>query len=224
MKITFLSILLLLFLLAGCALEKQVRLPDLVPMQGGQEEPACGAVFPQGKWQFVHAIDFTMKDGAGTPVVGVTTLAENDDIEIALVTVEGLTLFEAVYHGKERFAVLRAVPPFDKAEFAQGLIGDIRAIFQQPTGRERQTGQLPEMRYVCRYKDVDGGVVDVLLGADDCWQIKSYSSDRILNRSIVGRACRKKGSNLIPEYLEMQNYGHTGYTLKMTLIRADNLP
>ncbi len=52
--------------------------------------------FPKGRWQFVHSIDFTMGDGAGATVVGVITLNEKD-IECALFTLEGLTLFEAVF-------------------------------------------------------------------------------------------------------------------------------
>ena len=65
-------------------------------------------------------------------------------------------------------------------------------------------------------------MVDVLPDVDDCWQIKSYTPDLTMDRSIVGRSCRKKGSSLIPDYLELKTYGQTGYTLKMTLITADN--
>ena len=102
----------------------------------GQGKDSCAAVFPQGKWQFAHAIDFAMRDGSGTPVIGVTSLTGND-IDCALITVEGLTLFEAAFHHDGSIEVRRAVPPFDGPDFAKGMIADIRAIFQPPTGSMR---------------------------------------------------------------------------------------
>lgn len=210
----------LLFVLVACAAVPQPRLPELTAAEDGQGKDACAAVFPKGKWQFAHAIDFAMRDGSGTPVIGVTSLTGND-IDCALITVEGLTLFEAAFHHDGSIEVRRAVPPFDGPEFAKGLIGDIRAIFQPPTGRMR-IGQIAGTTSVCRYVDVGGSVVDVLPDVGDCWQIKSYTSDLKMDRSIVGRSCREKGSSLIPDYLELKTYGQTGYTLKMTLITADN--
>jgi hypothetical protein len=58
---------------------------------------------------------------------------------------------------------------------------------------------------------------------DDCWQITSYTPERILARSTTGRSCIEKGSTRVPEYLELQTFGMTGYTLKMKLLRADIL-
>lgn len=209
----------LLFFLVACAAGPQAPLPELTDTDEGQGEDGCSAVFPQGKWQFVHAIDFVMKDRSGTPVIGVTSLTD-DGIDCALITIEGLTLFEAAFLHNGSIEVRRAVPPFDGPDFAKGLIVDIRAIFQQPTGSMKM-GQVAGKTAVCRYID-QGLVVDVLPDVDDCWQIKSYTSDLKIDRSIDGRSCRKKGSNLIPDYLELQTYGQAGYTLKMTLITADN--
>ena len=44
-----------------------------------------------------------------------------------------------------------------------------------------------------------------------------------MDRSIVGRSCKKMGNNLIPEHLELRGFGQAGYTLKMTLIQAESL-
>jgi hypothetical protein len=177
-------------------------------------------VFPEGKWQFSHAIDFVMGRRTGTPVIGVTSL-DGNDIDCALVTVEGLTLFEATFHQDGSMDVKRAIPPFDSSSFARGLKEDLQAIFKPPTGSMKpgRIGTIP----VCRYIDEGLGVVDVLPDVDDCWQIKSYTPELKMNRSIIGRSCKKKGSSLIPDYLELTTYGQTGYTLKMTLITADNL-
>ena len=225
MKRALASLLGLLFFLSGCAAQQQIRLPELLgTADDGQRAPACTAVFPQGRWQFVHSIEFTMQDGAGPPIIGVTTI-DGNTIGCALITVEGLTLFDAVYsRGKDSVVVRRAVPPFDKPEFAKGMIGDIRAIFRPPTAGEVQTGLSAGANSVCRYKEASGGVVDIELTADNCWQIKGYNAELLLHRTITSRSCRKKAFNLIPDYLDLETYGRNGYTLKMTLIRADSIP
>ena len=227
MKITLASLLGLLLILSGCAAHQQVRLPELPGTAGdGRRIPACTAIFPQGKWEFVHSIEFTMQDGAGPPIIGVTTI-DGNTIGCALITVEGLTLFDAVYTvkaGKDSVEVRRAVPPFDKPDFARGMIGDIRAMFRPPTAGEVQTGLSAGGNSVCRYKEASGGVVDIELTADNCWQIKGYNAELLLQRTITSRLCRKKAFNLIPDYLDLETYGRNGYTLKMTLIRADSIP
>ncbi len=52
-------------------------------------------------------------------------------------------------------------------------------------------------------------------------RLKSYNPNLVLDRSIIGRSCRKIGSGLIPDTIELKTFGRTGYTLKMTLISAD---
>ncbi len=213
----FLSAVLLL--LVACA-GVNSPLPPLSETVVVKESQACTRIFPQGKWQFVHSIDFSMAGGAGSTLLGVTTLS-GKSFQCALVTVEGFTLFEAVYHGDKSIEVRRAVPPFDNKGFAEGMVRDIRAIFQPPQRVKVEYGEVAGAGATCRYYDVEGRVVDVLSEIDDCWQIKGYTLDLVLDRSIVGRSCRKKESSLIPEYLELKSHGRSGYTLKMTLIRVD---
>jgi hypothetical protein len=239
MKIHLLFLSAILFGIVGCAAETQYRLPELTGVEDGREIDACAAVFPigesggyggKGRWQFVHSIDFTMKDGSGATVIGVTSLC-GKNIECALMTVEGLTLFEAVFSHDESIEVRRAVPPFDRPEFAAGLINDIRAIFQPPpgsveTGQYQLQPQPAGVTSVCRYRDGSNGVVgvvDVLPEVDGCWQINSYTSDLVMKRSITGLSCSKRGFSRIPDHILLKTYGQTGYTLKMTLISADNL-
>lgn len=222
MRQYLLCLFVLPFLLFGCAAEKQLRPPELANVHDEHGVQACTAVFPEGNWQFVHSIDFSMRDGSGTTVVGITTLTGND-LACALVTVEGLTLFAADFHQDDSFEVRRAVPPFDTAEFAKGMMGDIRAIFLPPPGNKVQQGQLAGTTSVCRYAEAEGGVVDVLPNVDDCWQIKSYTPALIMNRSIVGQSCRKNEFTAIPDSLLLKTYGQGGYTLKMKLISADKL-
>lgn len=210
-----------LFFLMACAAEKPIRLPNLAITQSRTGKQVCEKSFPVGRWQFIHSIEFSMKNGAGSTVIGVTTLAETK-IECALVTIEGLTLFEAVYHEDNSIEIQRAVPPFDNPEFAKGLMSDVRAIFQPPAGSDVQVGHLPDETPTCRYTAANEKVTDIP-ATDDCLQIKSYAPDLILYRSIIGRSCIKKGSLLLPEHLELNTFGRTGYTLKMTLISADKI-
>ncbi len=214
--------ILLLFSLVGCASQKRAYLPDLERIQTDQSIHDCTVIFPQGKWQFVHSIDFTKRDGNGTTLVGITTLSA-EFIKSALITVEGLTLFEADFLNDDSISVHRAVPPFDSPGFAEGMMHDIRAIFQPPLNGVLRQGQTREEIATCRYTDAEGRVTDIQPNKDDCWQITSYTPSRIMDRSIKGRSCINKGSTRIPEYLELKTSGITGYTLKMTLLRADIL-
>jgi len=220
MKLRFFCLTFFLFGLVACAPARRSVLPALTIDR--QEQVHCAKVFPKGHWQFVHSIDFSLGDGTGSTVIGVTTL-DGDEIDCALITVEGLTLFEAAYHGDQRFEVERAVPPFDRPGFAKGLIADIRTIFQAPQGRVR-VGYLEDGKASCRSTGPDGSVVDILLDVDDCWQIKSYTAEQFLDRRIVARDCTTRKSDLIPEVIELTGYGRRGYSLKMTLMRADYLP
>lgn len=222
MRSCLFSLSAILFCLVACAPAKPPRLPDLAGTQSPQEEQACAKFFPPGNWQFVHSIAFTMKNGGDSTVIGVTALT-GTEIECALVTVEGLTLFAAAYHDDGSFEIKRAVPPFDNPGFAEGLLHDVRTIFQPPAGSEVRIGRLDDETPVCRYTAADGNITDIMAAADGCVQIKSYTADLLPARLVVGKSCRKNGSALIPEYIELTDFDRTGYTLKMTLISADRI-
>ena len=219
MKPPVFFLLILLLSLTGCAAQPP-SLPELTHEAG--EERGCAAVFPQGRWEFVHTIEFSMADGSGATVLGVTSLA-GDEISCALMTVEGFTLFEAVDRGKEGLEVRRAVPPFDKLAFAAGLMEDVRTIFRTPSSATVQYGRAGGTIPICRYIGVEGRITDILPVMDGCWQIRTYGADQAMNRSVVGSSCRKEGESLIPEHLELKGFGPTNYTLKMTLIHVEHL-
>ncbi|MBW1635650.1 MAG: hypothetical protein JRJ68_05175 [Deltaproteobacteria bacterium] len=212
----------ILLLLTGCALERQGLLPELTPAAEMNKKSRCAAVFPVGKWQFVHAIDFTMGNGAGTGLIGVTSLNGND-IECALITVEGLTLFEAALSEDNDLKIRRSVPPFDNLRFAEGLMHDLQTLFLPPSAKHVKSGLTHGTNEVCRYIDSNGKVTDILPELDNCWQINIYNSNMTLNRSITGRSCKDQGAGRIPGYLELNSYGTNRYKLKMTLIRADKI-
>lgn len=222
MKPFLLSVLFLC--LAACAAERR-PMPALTVLTGSEDATGakgCEAVYPRGRWQFVHSIDFSMQDGSGGTVIGVTSLA-GDEITCVLMTIEGFTLFEAAYQEGKGLAVKRAVSPFDKPAFAEGLMRDVRMIFVAPSAKEMRYGRTDDNAPVCRYNGTDGRILDILPAADDCWQIQTYTAALVMDRAIVGRSCRKEGDSLIPEHLELKGFGQAGYSLKMTLIQAENL-
>lgn len=218
MKPVFL--LFLLFCLTACAPGMQPRMPELTAGPGTEKNPACEAIFPSGNWQFVHAIDFSMQDGSGGTVIGVTSLSRHQ-IACALMTVEGLTLFEAVYREGAGIEVHRAVAPFDKPAFAEGLMADVRTIFLPPVANHIQYGRQGDNTEVCRYHGIDGRTTDILPGTGDGWQIRTYTAESVMDRSIVARSCRKMENATIPEHLELKGFKNSGYTLKMTLLHAE---
>jgi len=220
MRLRFFCLMITLFCLVACAPTTRSPLPAV--KVDGRARAECAKVFPKGHWQFVHSIDFRLEGGSGTTVIGVSNL-DGDAISCALITLEGLTLFEATCHADRRLEVGRAVPPFDRPGFAQGLIADIRTIFQAPQGQE-SSGYLKDGSGSCRFTEPDGSVIDVLLAKDACWQIKRYSAELVLDRRITAGNCTKKEPDLIPDVIELTGYGRRGYSLKMTLIRADYFP
>jgi hypothetical protein len=217
----FFLCLTVLFLVASCAKVPKEVLPDFVPSAGeGRVRAACTALFPTGRWQFVHSIAFHMAKGVNGTAIGVVVLS-GKEIRCALMTVEGLTLFEARSAGDGDMEVVRAIPPFDNRDFAAGLMQDIRTIFRPPPGTVRY-GDIADNTAVCRYSATDK-VTDVLPRQDGCWSIYTYS-DRIRARSIHARSCRTVASMQIPESLELLASGPAGYSLNMTLISAEPLP
>lgn len=217
----FLLLLTVIFCMTSCAKGKKELLPDLALTAGKMAVPAaCSALFPAGCWQFVHSIAFHMAKGVDGTAVGVVVLS-GQEIKCALMTVEGLTLFEARSTGGENVEVMRAIPPFDNRAFAAGLMQDIRTIFHPPPGAVRY-GSISDNSAVCRYSTTDK-VTDILPREDGCWSIYTYT-DRIRTRSIHTGSCKTVDSMKIPESLELLTSGPAGYTLNMTLISAEQLP
>jgi len=180
---------------------------------------SCPALFPRGDYQFVHLINFSMPGGNHGSAMGVTVLKGNT-IHCVLMTVEGLVLFSA--DCTDTLQVNRAVPPFDRPGFAQGLMADIRTIFLQPRG-DTITGQADDTTRICRVAG-RSGIVDTLLSPSGCSKKLFYSSDHHLQRVITAAECnRELGGVRIPDQLLLQVFTHGGYRLEMHLVSAEQL-
>ena len=209
--------LLLTLLLVSCA-GTDIPLPMLTPVP--DMKPDCAPLFPQGNYQFVHLIEFSMPGGNHGTAMGVTVTGGNG-IESALMTVEGFVLFAARF--SDTLTVHRAVPPFDKPGFADGMMQDIRTIFQLPQGKT-VTGSLPNARSVCRITDSNGQLTDILTNTNQCRQLNIYSPDRQLQSKISGHSCIVNlNDTLIPKTLTLTSLQMGGYSLKMTLISAEKI-
>ena len=220
----FFSFLPILLLLSSCASQQSVRLEPLtgslpLSVQEASLKEQCAAVYPRGRWQFVHAIEFRMADGRGSSVVGVTVV-DGSTLSCALMTIEGFTLFQARLN--DRLEIDRAVPPFDRPGFARGLMDDVRALFVRPRGDGVQYGRLAGTSETCRMTTEDGRVTDILPSEDGCWRIRTYDQKQTLTRTITARSCRMVDSTMIPGELELTVPGPAGYTLKMNLQTADH--
>ncbi len=209
-----------LFLLSACAQGPRAFPPPLAPAPGETDIlQQCTALFPRDRWQFVHAISFRMANGTHGNVLGVLVL-NNQEVNCALMTVEGLTLFEARSSGAEELEVVRALPPFDHRPFAVGLMHDVRTIFQLPPGAARY-GVLSDGTAACRYA-AGSQVTDILPREDGCWRIDTYS-EQTKTRTITAQSCATVASAIIPHSLELIASGPVGYTLDMRLLSAERL-
>ena len=213
---------LIALVLASCSSVKQTP-PPLTPLRPVPTPLTCAEFFPQGDWQYVHALRFQLTSGGGGgSAIGVVVLT-SQDIRCALSTVEGLTLFEARAKGTGPVEIIRALPPFDRQYFADNLVKDIRTLFLPPLGLVRQ-GQLADKARDSRYETADGEIADLMETKDGCWRLQTYNPDPLANRSVRAYSCEYTSqSGLMPSQLELIAPGRSGYTLNMRLISAQRL-
>jgi hypothetical protein len=207
-----------LLLLASCA-----GLPPVTPggdahRVGAEEAFAPGAVFPDGRWQLLHAIQAELPGDRTLVMLGLTVMSSTGrSCRSVLMTLEGFAVFDGEHDG--RLTVHRALPPFDSPHFAEGLMEDIRLVFFAPEGPVTAIGTLPEGGAVRRHRLPDGGTVDVELLPGAEWRIRRYDAAETLTRTV--RARRGTGDQHgFPERLELTASGGQDYRLMMTLLEA----
>ena len=154
-------------------------LPEMYPAGGpaaSEIHAKCSAPFPQDKWQFVHYIEATLPGGKKGFVMGITVISPmTETIECVIMTLEGFVLFDAQYD--QGLMINRAISPFDRIEFAKGLMEDIRLIFFKPDGPFVGSGILEDGSPVCRYKNFEGRVIDIITFPDNAWEIRKYGGE-----------------------------------------------
>lgn len=209
------ALLLLLVSLAACA-----KLPIIqIPEDSGQipSQPSCGDLFPKGRWQMHHAIEATI-GGRKTLLTGVTVLSSQDrSIESALMTVEGFVLFSGRYDGA--LTVDRAVAPFDRPGFAQGLMDDLMLLFFAPRAPLCATGQVDPKDRICRYCQ-SNQTTDIVVTTQNTRQIRHYTSRNRLDRSIEAGDIIDVDGTPFAQRMILTNHGMLGYQLVLKLLEA----
>ncbi|WP_028580073.1 DUF3261 domain-containing protein [Desulfogranum japonicum] len=205
-------------LLSGCTVANHSQLPELNLQPDNLTAQACNAVFPGNGWQFVHSISFRQANGHGSTLLGVTTLTR-EHIRSALLTVEGLTLFEAESDQAGALDVTKALPPFDSQGFAAGLMHDIQTIFRRPQGALQLGTDADEMA-TCRFTAGSGAVTDVHPKTENCWTVNQYTFTHERTRSVTGCWSSSTDQAQFPQKLSLNAYGMRGYSLNMKLLNA----
>ena len=208
---SLLGLLAMLFL-AGCAV--QTGAPRLGDLPSGATLSLCSQVAPQGKWRFVHQIDFDRGDGHPSTLIGISVV-DGEQVQLALTTIEGLTLFAARSRGSE-LEVIRAVAPFNGKAFAAGLLADVRLLLLPMAGSSLQGSVFHDGVQGCRLVGGSGAVVDILPRESGCWQINQYR-DNVLRRRIRTRHCHLRHAYRLPGDMTLEALD-TGYRLRLHLL------
>jgi hypothetical protein len=215
-------LLIILMLTSSCS-----NLPKLDPGKPSiisDIHKRCSAPFINGKWQLIHSIEATMPDGKKGFVVGITVISpQTGTIHCVVMTIEGLVVFDAQY--RQKVIINRGIPPFDSTNFARDLINNIKLVFFKPDGQLIEFGRQNNGSYVCRYRNNNGTIVDVITNKDNTWIIRQYNNKFCLTHTV--RACLPKklsvSQKMFPGRLELISHGTVGYSLVLELINAELL-
>jgi hypothetical protein len=205
-----------LIVMTACA-----RLPRIDPYPVGcpvEAASECRDLFPRGHWQLFHSIEATLPGGSKQILTGVSVLSsENRSIRCALMTLEGFVIFSGRWNGE--LTVERAVPPFDRPGFAEGLMADLRLLFFAPQDPLLATGRLGQGDPVCRFGSAEN-TIDIAIQPNGSRIVRQYASDRRLTRIVVAGDLSQKPQGTFPKHLFLKHHGIIGYQLELKLIEA----
>jgi hypothetical protein len=212
-------IIVALSLLTACS-----RLPEIVedPTRLPRpSDPSCRSLFPQGQWQLQHAIEATVRGRKMGRLIGALVLNDRKrTIQCALMTIEGLVLFSARYDGQ--LTVDRAVKPFDRPGFADGLLEDLRLMFLAPEGQTR-LGWTKDSEAICRYPYPKSYITDIIVQDPDRRRINRYDTRGRLLRTVSvdrGNTARYSGRSGIAQHITLEGRSGDNYRLELRLIEA----
>jgi len=196
--------------------------PSIIP----KIHQRCSNVFVEGKWRFVHLIEFTMPGNKKSFVMGITVISpEKRKIESVIMTIEGFVFLDAYYD--QKVVINRAIPPFDSIDFASGMMDDIKLMFFKPEGSLIESGISGDGSHVCRYRNDDSSVIDVITKTGCGWEIKQYNPGGTLIKTVKAEGCKmlEGSSNQIgfPGKIELASRGINRYALAFELKEANRL-
>ncbi|MBN2574561.1 MAG: hypothetical protein JXP73_08335 [Deltaproteobacteria bacterium] len=202
-------------LVAACA---RSPLPPLVSLPAAAEADAaarCQQAFPPQPWRATHTILATLPLGYNGALLGVLA-ATAEGLHAVLLSPEGITLFEAVHKrgGSGGLAIQRAVPPFDRSDFALALLADVGAAFLPPAGEPEDIGRAAGGATVCRWAPTRHEATEVELGQSGPARIRTFRGANVTRR--IELAGVPQGG-FFP-HVRLTVPGAGGYTLDMQLV------
>jgi hypothetical protein len=198
-------------------------LPEIAP---DKQDPAgiaitCREAFPRQPWRMVHTIKTDFPGQRKGVMMGVVALVpEAKTVECALLSIEGLRLFEA--HDDGTLTIRRALPPFDRPALAEGMMRDIRLLFFPPEGPLLLTGRMPSGDPGCRYALADG-YEDITRKPTGDILIQRYDQRNRLTRRVDITRCHPDsapGKEAVACRIHLEAFQPTHYQLELDLIEA----
>lgn len=184
-------------------------------------DAACREAFPRQAWQIQHTITTDFPGQRKGVMLGVVSLApEENTVACALLSIEGLRLFEA--HDDGTLTIRRALPPFDRPALAEGMMRDIRLLFFRPDGTPLANGRLPSGDPGCRYTLADG-YQDIIQKPSGDIRIQRYDQQYRLTHRVDITRCQPDsaaGKEAIPCQIHLEAFQPTHYLLDLDLIDA----
>jgi hypothetical protein len=209
-----LCFLISVFLLASCATLPAIQEPSA---DQAKKPVICPSPFLLEKTRFIHTVDVQAAGQTKAVMIGVTVADPGSrTFSCAIMSTEGMVVFEAVSEN-EGVKVIRALPPFDKPDFARNMMDDMELIFLEPGGEFVGKGVFAGGEVVCRRRHQRGGWVDVMEGSDGRLQIRRYSKCGALQRTVFLNGNSPDAYKTI----ELQSAGWMSYGLTMTLIESE---
>ncbi len=183
----------------------------------------CQSLFLTGDQQLSHSIEATMPGGGKSLMMGILVVSpESDLFESVIMTIEGLVIFNARYE-QGKITVKRGISHFKSANFAAGLVNDIKLVFFKPAGVLIETGKTEDGFSVCRYQESNDNQVEITLKTS-YWEIRRYDGDHGLRRS--ARVFPSEKNYLAadsldnPRKIQLTAHDLFGYSLTLKLIEA----
>jgi hypothetical protein len=208
--------------LAACAMlvfcASCAHRPPLAALPGDAETAAvarCQQAFPRQPWRATHTILATLPMGYNGALLGVTA-AGPDGLNAILLSPEGITLFEGRqrHGGSGGLTIQRAVPPFDRSDFAAGLMADVGNAFLPPAGAPAEIGKTASGETTCRWELPGHAATEVELGPNGPARIRTYRNLTLTRQiELLGKADR----GFFPQ-IRLMVPGPGGYTLDLTLV------
>jgi hypothetical protein len=206
-------IFILALLAASCA-----HLPLLAPLDASRAQAAaerCKQAYPAQPWRATHAIFASLPFGQKGGLIGVTAVGA-EGLHSILLSPEGISLFDGVQTTRPvpGLVVHRAVPPFDRSDFAESLMSDVGNAFLPPAGPPVAIGTYKTGETVCRWSPPGGETTDVELGEGGPRTIRTYRALHVTREILL---LGTPTSGFYP-LVVLRVRGAGGYELEMRLV------